>query len=269
MRSTASSSVMSMSAALSSVPAWVKCGACLYCARYYTTVYSIQYTPGEGRQQGPWSCYNVVTTPHCLANCSPDIFISLLWLVTGTVDQLWGGGWVTMSWQTIIVLTRWRPLRWPELGRGHLVVSTPRLGLLWWGYKDHGKYIIKTLLLLWRIETFYSHSWVLFPFSIAQRSVQRTQSLAEHRGRLYKYHSICFVRIIRKYRSLGFQTLSASQQHSNGKVLWFQQHKRRDAATDNAASLISIARVLWWESFYLRYHFLSQNQRDNTIWSRS
>ena len=215
--------------------------------------YSIQYTPGEGRQQGPWSCYNVVTTQHCLANCSPDIFISLLWLVTGTVDQLWGGGWVTMSWQTIIVLTRWRPLRWPELGRGHLVVSTPRLGLLWWGYKDHGKYVIKTLLLLWRIETFYSHSWVLFPFSIAQRSVQRTQSL-----------------IIRKYRSLGFQTLSAaSQQHSNGKVLWFQQHKRRDAATDNAASLISIARVLWWESFYLRYHFLSQNQRDNTIWSRS
>ena len=142
------SSVMSMSAALSSVPAWVKCGACLYCARYYTTVYSIQYTPGEGRQQGPWSCYNVVTTPHCLANCSPDIFISLLWLVTGTVDQLWGGGWVTMSWQTIIVLTRWRPLRWPGPGQGQLVVSTPRLGLLCWGYKDHGKYVIKTLLLL-------------------------------------------------------------------------------------------------------------------------
>ena len=96
--------------------------------------YSIQCTAGEGRQQGPWSCYNVVTTPHCLANCSPDIFISLLWLVTGTVDQLWGGGWVTMSWQTIIVLTRWRPLRWPELGRGQLVVSTGcpvKLSTLW------------------------------------------------------------------------------------------------------------------------------------------
>ena len=216
-------------------------------------MYSIQYTPGEGRQQGPWSCYNVVTTPHCLANCSPDIFISLLWLVTGTVDQLWGGGWVTMSWQTIIVLTRWRPLRWPELGRGQLVVSTPRLGLLWWGYKDHGKYVIKTLLLLWRIETFYSHSWVLFPFSIAQRSVQRTQSLAEHtEGDCTNITRSVLLELLENIAALGFR-------HSQQRLSSIQTERFSDFNNIKDEMQPLITQPLWFPSlaYYDENHFIS------------